>query len=102
MQLENEKGEILEHFNINFADIYLYVLEAFPDRYSTYPWLEGIDEYGDTFFNFKQIPHVITELEKLRIDLRNHKFENLDESIIEVMSILKRVKQHIYIRFIGD
>jgi hypothetical protein len=95
----NESGEILEIFDVNFADIVNTLFEFNENFKKEYPWISTIDPYGDTIFNRIQIPFVLEDLTKLQKD--NQKL--LKEDFIEKMiNSLKKVDTHEYVKFIGD
>ena len=94
----DEKGIALDRCKINFAIIVntLYKIDSFQGQY---PWLSGIDPYGDTIINRIQSQLMIIELLKLR--------DNMDDMILtqatdEVVSFIKQIDIHQYIKFIGD
>lgn len=93
IQLEDERGKIIESSAINYAEIGLTVNK------DEYPWLATIDPYGDTTFNILQIKNVLEELEKL-----SKQYKEKEAIIIEIISFINKINQdmHQYIKFIGD
>ncbi|MBX4186877.1 MAG: hypothetical protein KW802_01280 [Candidatus Doudnabacteria bacterium] len=96
LHLEDEKGNLIERSKINFGDIINSLDEK---SKSLYPWLWSIDPYGHTTFNLYQIPHVITELKQLSLELKN---EELKLLINEATEFIAKTEQHIYTKLIGD
>lgn len=97
MRLEDENGNIIETFPINFADVIAAIWEE--KKLDSYPGLAGIDPYGFTVFNLNQTPRVIQELESLTTEIKD---ESKKKIIQDSIAALKKVEQHIYIKFIGD
>lgn len=95
----NERGEMLERLEINFADV-VNVLEEIDSYKDKYPWIGTIDPYGDTIFNHIQIPFVIEDLKKLQKDVRELISE--EDSIDKSISFLEKFHAYEYIKFIGD
>lgn len=98
ISLMDERCNIVEKTNINFAIVANEFWEI-KNCEQKYPFLAGVDPYGDTYFNVRQIIKVIQELKEL-------KQENLQETtIIEIsntIEFLKKVEQHTFAKFIGD
>ena len=94
----NERGEMLERLEINFADV-VNVLEEIDSYKDKYPWIGTIDPYGDTIFNRVQIPFVIKDLKKLQKGVRELISK---DSIDKLISFLEKFDIHEYIKFIGD
>lgn len=97
INLENENGQSIEKSNINFADI-IAVLWKYGNE-KEYPWLWTIDPYGDTVFNIHQIPKITEELSTLSLKVKDKKI--VDE-IKDTIDFIKKIEQHLYIKFIGD
>lgn len=99
IQIENERGGLLQRLSINFALILGHIIQrdGFSDEF---PWLSSIDPYGDTVFNLLQIPHLVSELESFGRVSNGDVQKNIAEFINEI-NILKD-KEHLYLRFIGD
>ena len=95
--LNNEKGETLKESNINFAEI-LNVVYDQEDCKTNFQWLSTIDPYGDTIFNPLQTPIIVNELNSLSVLLD----KNLAEKVNNLVSFLKSINTHEYIKFIGD
>ncbi|MEK7535960.1 MAG: hypothetical protein AAB590_03030 [Patescibacteria group bacterium] len=100
LHLEDERGNVIERTNINFANIIL-VLESIEAYTKKYPWLSSIDPYGYTVFNTRQAPKLIGELKKLKEDIQRQDVL-LDDVVDNTISFLIKVAQHSYARFIGD
>lgn len=96
--LMDERYNFIEKSDINFVPV-MKALWDVKECEKKYPFLVGIDPYGDTYFNVHQAPKVIEELENL-------KQENLLGSVIkeitETIEFLKKVEQHTFANFIGD
>ena len=95
LRLEDENGKLIEQSDINFVDI----VKAFNDNKETYPWLYGIDPYGNTVFNLHQIPHVIAELKQLSSEVEDKDLKTLISKAIDFIS---KTEQHTYTKLIGD
>lgn len=97
LNLINEKGELVQKSEINFADILLFLFrqENFENRF---PWLSTIDPYGLTIFNQLQIKNITKELEMLQIISEN----KLKSLIQESSNFIKRSGDLEFIKFIGD
>jgi hypothetical protein len=94
----DEEGELLNHSNINFNIIYGYLWTIDPKK-EKYPWLISIDEYGDTIFNWKQFPYLISELKN---SLNNNNLEKPKE-ILELINYINSIQEpHNYLKFFGD
>lgn len=97
MRLEDESGGVIENFPINFADVIKILWDN--NSLKSFPWLASIDPYGLTIFNLNQSPKVIEELERLLNEVGDRDIEGL---IKDSINVLKKVEQHVYIKFIGD
>jgi hypothetical protein len=97
IQLENESGGIIEPSDINFAKVIGWLWEK--NNLGPYPWLSGIDPYGYTTINTNQAPFLVKELEILKKEVDD---KDVIASIDGTIEILHKVKQHIYLKFIGD
>ena len=96
--LVGEQQTIIEKSDINFAPV-VRAVWAVKEYEKQYPFLVGVDPYGDTYFNVHQAPVVIEELEKLK-----HEASSKDalKEIADTTELLKKVKQHTFAKFIGD
>lgn len=96
--LMDERYNIVERSNINFVPV-MRILWDIEKCEKKYPFLVGIDPYGDTYFNVHQSPIVIRELEIL-------KHEKISEPVLKEIEgsieFLKKVEQHTFAKFIGD
>lgn len=64
-----------------------------------YPWLNSIDEYGNTYVNNLQVPHFIRELEQLKAETDNGEVKDaVDQCIV----FLQKITNHVYVKFEGD
>lgn len=97
VNLEDENGNVIERFPINFANVIAVLWEE--NKLVSYPWLGGVDPYGLTIFNLNQTPHVIKELEKLQAESSDQSKKAL---IQDSIAALRKVEQHVYIKFVGD
>ncbi len=95
IELQNEKGETIEKSPINFVEFLYFVDYSILNK--EYPWLATIDPFGNTIFNVLQIPNLVKDLEKLS----NENAEKTS-TIKEVITFLKKIDTHLYIKFIGD
>ena len=96
--LEDEKGKKIKELDLNFVGI-ISELWKIKDFQIQYEWLSTIDPYGNTIFNVYQIPKLIEESQEL---LKQIKDQNTKNSIKKFLDFSKEVKQHIYLRFVGD
>lgn len=94
--LEGEGGGKIAESDINFADIINALDENSKDKY---PWLWGVDPYGLTVFNLHQTPHVIAELKQLYSGVQD---EDLKTVVNKAIDFISKIKQHTYIKLIGD
>lgn len=96
----NEKGNTIERSQINFIHIINDLLKV-KDFKTKYVWLSTIDYYGNTFFNVRQVPIVIKELNNLKKEKIDLEVKNM---ISESVTFLNKVniKVHTYIKFVGD
>lgn len=92
--LEDENGKIIEKSEINFAGI---INEAWEIKNfkKDYPWISSIDPYGNTIINIHQAHYLIEELIKINRYLKKNDIDNAIEFI-------KKIDQHLYVKFIGD
>lgn len=97
INLEDERGNIIESSNINFAEI-VEVLRNYGTE-QEYPWLWTIDPYGNTIFNVHQVPKATEELNSLSLKIKDNKMSGKTN---EVINFMKKIEQHLYIKFIGD
>ena len=93
--LINERGEAIDKATLNFVPVMhaLFELDTHSERY---PFLSGIDPYGYTYFNVRQMPRVIDELRTAKGEISALK------EIEETIAFLVGVKQHMFAKFIGD
>jgi len=103
---ESELREIIEDSNLNYAliDKMLYKLyeEQKDVTLKDFSWLLTIFCYGDTYFNYLQVPHVVEELERLKIKIREKGQQQLIGEIDNIISFLKKTEIGDLVRFIGD
>lgn len=93
----NERGEIIQPTEINFAPIIMYIQSSKIEK--EYPWISTIDEYGLTMINHLQAKYIVSELEKL---LGLIEGEGLKSPISEVVALLSGLENHKYVKFLGD
>lgn len=96
--LMDERGDLVENSNINFVPV-LRVLWSIKKCKKKYPFLVGVDPYGNTYFNVHQSLKVIEELENLKKEKQSK--DTLKE-ISDTIEFLKKVEQHTFAKFIGD
>jgi len=101
LELTDENNKLIERSNINFAPVItiLSKINDYQEFIKAYPFLDGIDPYGLTYFNVHQAPRVIEELEKL---MRETTMVLVQKEIIDTIDFLKKVEQHTFAQFIGD
>ncbi|MCX6786177.1 MAG: hypothetical protein NTZ18_05040 [Candidatus Komeilibacteria bacterium] len=96
--LMDERYNYIERSEINFAPV-IGALWSIGECEKKYPFLVGIDPYGDTYFNIHQAPKVIEELEELKKEVAS---ESTQKEIVNTMEFFKKVEQGISVKFIGD
>lgn len=96
--LVNERHDARERAEVNFATVG-NVFENIKEFEQKYPFLAGIDPYGDTYFNVHQAPKVIEELENLK---NEEMAKPALKEIAETIEFLKKVEQGLFANFIGD
>lgn len=94
----DERYNFIEKSGINFVPV-MKVLWGIKECEKKYPFLVGIDPYGDTYFNVHQAPKVIEELENLK---QEKIAETALKEIADSIAFLKKVEQHTFVNFIGD
>ena len=94
--LESEGGGRLEKADGNFGDI---INSLTASAKTELPWLWGIDPYGVTVFNVRQVPYVVDNLEKFKENLQSSESR---QRVTYYLEFMKRIQQHTYIRLIGD
>lgn len=98
ISLMDERSNIIQKTDINFAMV-ANVFWEIKDCEQKYPFLAGIDPYGNTYFNVHQAPKVIKELEILN---QENTSESAAKEITDTIEFLKKVEQHTFAKFIGD
>jgi hypothetical protein len=58
------RGDVVDRNGVTFRADGSDVVAAWIYEDKTYPLLSGIDPYGDTIFNYLQLPRLIEELER--------------------------------------
>ncbi|MCX6786171.1 MAG: hypothetical protein NTZ18_05010 [Candidatus Komeilibacteria bacterium] len=96
--LMDERYNYIERSEINFAPV-MKALWNIKECEKIYPFLVGIDPYGDTYFNVHQTSKVIEELEKLK---KGEMPESTQKEIVNAIEFIKKVEQGISVKFIGD
>jgi hypothetical protein len=97
IQLENETGVLLSRSDINFAKVIAFLWES--DKLKSYPWLSGIDSYGNTTINLQQAPFFLKELQELQKEVGGGEVAEIIKQSVEW---LNKVEQHTYLKFVGD
>ena len=78
------------------------VAAADPDRY---PYLDGVDEYGDTYFNSRQSVRLAQELEALARDDSEAGLQQTAQAVLRLVGMLQPVPgrpHHRQLVFSGD
>ena len=94
---ENEAGEKMDTWGGN---VRMFIYEPSIKDKSKYPWLSTIDIYGDTVFNYLQIPNVNKELEQLKQE--DGLPEKVKSEIDKFITYAQQLEQGDLLRFIGD
>jgi len=96
-ELQTEDGETIQ--DVGDPQSLLQRLLSFHDERSS--CLRFVDPYGDTTFNQRQIPVLITELEKA---IQSSSDTEAKRHGSRVLELVKKAtdEPHIYIKFIGD
>jgi len=98
IEIDNETFGKVKNNELNFAKILGYVWDN--TQKEDYPWIWGIDGYGLTVFNIQQTPILVNELQRLKDQVQEEDIkidiQNLTDFITE------NIKQHLYLKFIGD
>jgi hypothetical protein len=97
-EVDELQKNTIERSDINFAVIQKH-LRVQPDYVRIYPWLTTIDEYGNTTFNYLQLPYVVGELKALNAATPS---TEIGREIEKLISYLAQKSQGQYILFIGD
>jgi hypothetical protein len=97
IQIVNEDGSLVSRFNGNFLEIDAQIMTKIGECGCFL--LQGIDPFGDTVFNSKQVIRVINELNILKTSLN---IESSTKLIDEIIGYLKKITEHQYLKFIGD
>lgn len=93
-----EADQTLRASNINFATVNK-ALTKLPEYKKKFPWLSTIDEYGNTTFNYLQLPYVVTELEELKKQIKS---EEVYGQIDLFREFAEGISNHQYVKFMGD
>ncbi|MGH9904586.1 MAG: hypothetical protein ACRD8U_03255 [Pyrinomonadaceae bacterium] len=96
--LQNERGQPLER--VDDPKNLLHKLLPLPDDNSS-ELLRYIDWYGDTIFNYLQIPALVGELKRLEAKVRPAEDKALLRDIILLASKCEDTP-HLYVKFYGD
>lgn len=75
------------------------VLPAYENR--EYVHLNAVDWYGDTYFNYLQIPRFLVELQTLNASVSTPEERQLLEAINRLATRVGEGR-HMYLKFIGD
>lgn len=94
----DEICNVIDKSDINFVPVISAVWKVKKCE-KKYPFLAGIDPYGNTYFNVHQAPKVIEELKKLK---KENVAEVVLKEIVDTVEFLKKVEQHTFAKFIGD
>lgn len=95
--LQQEGGKVLEQVIDFRADL----ATVWPIDNPSFPLLQYIDPYGNTFFNGRQMPQVIRELNSLIGNTSNDSCVLLLRQV-EQLAERCRDNPHEYLRFEGD
>lgn len=94
----DETGKVVKRSDANFA-LVNKALTSLDDWRDRFPWLSKIDEYGDTTFNYLQLPNVLNEIDMLKDEITS---EEAKEEIKKTKDFIGSARVHKYIKFIGD
>ncbi len=94
----NEQNGIERRSNANFAIINTAITRIDNSK-SKFPWLSTIDEYGDTIFNYLQLPHIVNELKEIDKTINDI---SVKDEIRELLVFIGNTETHKYIKFLGD
>jgi hypothetical protein len=94
----DERNNIIAQSEANFADVQksLTTIKGYNNKF---PTLSKIDEYGNTTFNYLQLPNVVSELDSLSKIIAEPATKT---EIAKIQSFIGYVKTSKYIKFIGD
>jgi hypothetical protein len=95
-------GDVVDRKGVTFRADGSDVVAAEMYQDKTYPMLSGIDPYGDTIFNYLQLPRLIEELER--------RFETMDagpkrRTVGKVLGLAREcldARGRPYLVFLGD
>jgi|GEM_PF-1552791 len=94
----DENGNVLNGSGLNFNTLHDLLCD-FDRQGKKLPWLTSIDDYGDTIFNWRQIPYVLEELKIFKI-------EDIVSDPSLISDFIEYIEQmewtHRYLKFIGD
>ena len=104
VRLEDQFGEIIEQSDLNFVDLTLCFRGMDVDYFfSNFAWLSTIDPYGHTVYNYLQIPRLISEFNRLRLEADNSQATKANQIIDQWISLLGRaIDERYLVHFIGD
>jgi hypothetical protein len=86
-----ESGRIIKRSDASFAPVN-GVLTSLGNWRERFPWLATVDEYGDTTYNYLQLPYFLDEIEQLKTEIKDEK----------IKQFIGSTQTHKYIKFIGD
>jgi hypothetical protein len=97
--IEDFEANLLKSSELNFASINLYLWEVDKVK-EKFVWLHTIDEYGDSIFNYLQIPYLVEELQ----NLAKQAAVELQKTILDFVNFISTVndENRNFVRFIGD
>ncbi len=98
IEIDNETFGKVKNIETNFADILDYVWEN--TQREDYPRIWEIDAYGLTVFNIQQTPILVSELQKLQSQVQDESIKTGIQNLTGF--ITDNMKQHLYLKFIGD
>jgi glutathione S-transferase len=95
-RIEDERGELVRDCGV------VTVLDRLwsDADLAAFPWLTTIDPYGDTTFNYRQLKHVVEELDRLAASIgRNDERDEIDQLARWMREMPDR---HLYFKVYGD
>jgi len=95
-RVEGERGEPVRHLGV------VTVLDRIwtdADQ-AAFPWVTTIDPYGDTTFNYRQLRHVVEELDRLAASIGK---EDERDEIGQLARWMREMPDnHLYFKLYGD
>jgi hypothetical protein len=98
--MRDERGAVLNdaEYRQDFGSLVVHLIGL--TELERFPMLRGIDPYGDTVFNQRQLPSVIRELREIAQLVPR----DLQEGLLDLATYVERFigRTHTYLWFIGD